>query len=79
MGIDSRNLDVASSNQEWADLKTYTKAKQAVAQQLRAVWNFFHATKSEQGENECRELMVKLAEDRFVLAVVGQFKRVRVL
>jgi GTP-binding protein EngB required for normal cell division len=68
------NLDAGTSNQEWADLKTYTKAKQAVARQLRAVWNFFHAQKSEQGESECRELMAKLAEDRFVLAVVGQFK-----
>jgi GTP-binding protein EngB required for normal cell division len=75
MGNEPGKLESGTSNQEWPDLKTYTKAKQVVARQLRAVWNFFHATKSEQGENECRELMAKLAEDRFVLAVVGQFKR----
>jgi GTP-binding protein EngB required for normal cell division len=71
----ANNPDSGTSNQEWADLKTYTKAKQAVARQLRAVWNFFHIHKDEHAENDCRELMVKLAEDRFVLAVAGQFKR----
>jgi GTP-binding protein EngB required for normal cell division len=75
MGKEPSNTDAETCNQEWADLKTYTKAKQAVARQLRSVWNFFHTEKSEQGESECRELMAKLAEDRFVLAVVGQFKR----
>ena len=66
---------LATSGGEWADLKTYTKAKQVVARQIRALSNFFHTHKSESQENQCRELMVKLAEDRFVLAVVGQFKR----
>ena len=61
--------------QQWADLKTYTKAKQAVAREIRSLANFFHSHDSEQGADQCRELMVKLAEDRFTLAVVGQFKR----
>ena len=69
------NPDLTTIGQEWADLKTYTKAKQVVARQIRALSNFFHTHKSEPRESQCRELMVKLAEDRFVLAVVGQFKR----
>ena len=60
---------------QWADLKTYTKAKQIVARQLRSLSNFLHKHGNEQGFEQCRELMVKLAEDRFTLAVVGQFKR----
>ena len=61
--------------QQWADLKTYTKAKQVVAREIRSLANFFHRHDREQGADQCRELMVKLAEDRFTLAVVGQFKR----
>ena len=69
------NPDLTTIGQEWADLKKYTKAKQVVARQIRALSNFFHTHNSDAGENQCRELMVKLAEDRFILAVVGQFKR----
>jgi GTP-binding protein EngB required for normal cell division len=75
MASTSDNADVTKADREWADLKTYTKAKQVVARQIRAISNFFHTHKSDAGESQCRELMVKLAEDRFVLAVVGQFKR----
>ncbi len=75
MGNGLTNVDSGLDNQEWGDLKTYTKAKQVVARQLRAVWHFFHTHNGEQEECECQELMAKLAEDRFVLAVVGQFKR----
>jgi GTP-binding protein EngB required for normal cell division len=76
----SDNPDLATIGREWADLKTYSKAKQVVARQIRALSNYFHTHKSDNigerpGESQCRELMVKLAEDRFVLAVVGQFKR----
>ena len=55
--------------------KTYTKAKQVVARQIRALSHFFHKYNNGQVVEQCRELMVKLAEDRFILAVVGQFKR----
>lgn len=67
--------EATAIDQEWVDLKTYTKAKQVVARQVRALSNVFHTHKCDAGESQCRELMVKLAEDRFVLAVVGQFKR----
>ncbi len=57
-------------------LCSYNKSKLALAAQVRGLQNFLlarHAVKD--FEERCRELMVKLAEDRFTLAVVGQFKR----
>jgi len=71
----SDNSQPSTAIDQWADLKTYTKAKQIVAREIRSLSNFFHRHGSEQGADQCRELMVKLAEDRFTLAVVGQFKR----
>jgi len=69
---DSKSLPAGA---EWADLKTFAKARQVVARAVRAISNSFHTHGNEEGEDRCRELMVKLAEDRFTLAVVGQFKR----
>jgi len=69
------HLDAATTGDDWAELRTYHRAKQVVARQIRAISEFFHTHHDEQGESDCRELMVKLAEDRFTLAVVGQFKR----
>jgi predicted GTPase len=71
----SDNSKVSTANEQWGDLKTYTKAKQVVAREIRSLAHFFHTHHGEKGEDQCRELMVKLAEDRFTLAVVGQFKR----
>lgn len=71
----SDNSQPSTTSDQWADLKTYAKAKQVVARQIRSLSNFFQQHKNEQGVEQSRELMVKLAEDRFTLAVVGQFKR----
>jgi GTPase SAR1 family protein len=56
-------------------LRAYTQTKLALAGQLRIVREALTALGRENGERLCGELVVKLAEDRFTLAVLGQFKR----
>jgi len=56
-------------------LRKYTQTKLALAEQLRIVRESLTTLGREKAEHRCGELMVKLAEDRFVLAVIGQFKR----
>jgi GTPase Era involved in 16S rRNA processing len=56
-------------------LRKYTQTKLALAEQLRIVRESLTALGREKAEQQCGELLVKLAEDRFVLAVLGQFKR----
>jgi GTP-binding protein EngB required for normal cell division len=65
----------ANNDQDSPDLKAYTHAKQAIAHEVRLLTEFFRKQGNEQRTDECHKLMVKLAEDRFTLAVVGQFKR----
>jgi GTP-binding protein EngB required for normal cell division len=54
-------------------LRDYVRDKQAVAQQVRGVEQLLKRDSVE--DRAAHDLMVKLAEDRFTLAVVGQFKR----
>jgi GTPase SAR1 family protein len=56
-------------------LRAYTQTKLALADQLRIIRDALTALGRENGERQCGELVVKLAEDRFTLAVLGQFKR----
>jgi len=56
-------------------LRVYTQIKLMLAGQLRIVREALTALGRENGERQCGELVVKLAEDRFTLAVLGQFKR----
>jgi len=56
-------------------LKAYTKAKQSVAREVRLLKRFFAQHGDPARADECQELTVRLAEDRFTLAVLGQFKR----
>jgi GTPase Era involved in 16S rRNA processing len=59
-------------------LRFYTKIKLSLAGQLRALREVLKECgdpASQDGSESCEELMAKLAEDRFTLAVVGQFKR----
>jgi GTP-binding protein EngB required for normal cell division len=60
---------------DWGDLRTYTRAKQSIAGVVRRLETHFRRSASELRAAACRELMVKLAEDRFTLAVLGQFNR----
>jgi ribosome biogenesis GTPase A len=62
-------------NSQESQLRQYTLAKQQVGELLRAALQFFEEIKEETSVEQCRALLVKLAEDRFNLAVVGQFKR----
>ena len=56
-------------------LRQYTLAKQQIADLVRAGKQIMEEHKEEALADRCRGLLVKLAEDRFNLAVVGQFKR----
>ena len=56
-------------------LRAYTNTKLALAGQLRLLREIHKHRGSESRFEQCEELMAKLAEDRFTLAVLGQFKR----
>jgi GTPase Era involved in 16S rRNA processing len=56
-------------------LRDFTLAKQQVTALVRAVRQYFHDAKETPRDEQCQALLVKLAEDRFNLAVLGQFKR----
>ena len=58
-----------------SSFKHYTRARQAIACEIRTLTDFLQMRLGDKEAEECRLLTVKLAEDRFVLAVVGQFKR----
>ena len=69
---------VPPSTDPTSQLRDYTLAKQRVTDCVRALREFVeaHGASDESDEAEqCQALLVKLAEDRFNLAVVGQFKR----
>jgi hypothetical protein len=67
--LPARSSDVVSS------LRHYTVAKQEVASSVRAAKQLFEAHGAREAAELCQALVVQLAEDRFNLAVVGQFKR----
>ena len=56
-------------------LRDYTRTKLALVTYVRTVREIFKKQGNLRSEELCAELMVKLAEDRFTLAVLGQFKR----
>jgi len=56
-------------------LRSYTKNKFALAAQLRSLCEILEKRENKTRAEQCQELMAKLAEDRFTLAVLGQFKR----
>lgn len=64
-----------ADNDEVSSLRGYTLAKQEVATFVRAAKQLFQAAGAAEAVERCQELLVQLAEDRFNLAVVGQFKR----
>ena len=67
--LPARSSDVVSS------LRHFTVAKQEVASSVRAAKQLFEALGAREAVERCQALVVQLAEDRFNLAVVGQFKR----
>jgi len=64
-----------SENSQENQLRQYTLAKQQIADLVRESKQIMDERKDEVQADRCRDLLVKLAEDRFNLAVVGQFKR----
>jgi GTP-binding protein EngB required for normal cell division len=70
--MDSQTISLSTANDE---LKNYARAKQQLAARLREVKQFLAARGDDARAAECQALFVKLAEDRFNLAVLGQFKR----
>jgi hypothetical protein len=56
-------------------LKEYSRIKLSLAGQLRLLREVLKKSGDDARDRQCEELMVKLAEDRFTLAVLGQFKR----
>lgn len=76
MSGESRKTDSRKSGPSDPEpLRLYTKTKLAVAAQLRVLCEILKQRGDEARFKQGEELMVKLAEDRFTLAVVGQFKR----
>jgi GTP-binding protein EngB required for normal cell division len=64
-----------SHQEDVISLRAYTRAKQEVVALIRATKQLFQAQDQREATERCQELVVRLAEDRFNLAVVGQFKR----
>jgi GTP-binding protein EngB required for normal cell division len=64
-----------TDNDEVASLRHYTLAKQEVTASVRAAKQLFQTQGVREAAERCQTLLVQLAEDRFNLAVVGQFKR----
>ena len=62
-------------NTEMEQLRQYTRARQTVVDVIRAGKNALHELGFLDKEEQFQALVVKLAEDRFNLAIVGQFKR----
>lgn len=71
-GVDIPKMEI---NSEPENLRSYAKTKLSLADVLRTIRHALKALGREDAENQFGELMVKLAEDRFILAVLGQFKR----
>ncbi|HTQ63206.1 MAG TPA: DUF6062 family protein [Puia sp.] len=60
---------------EIEQLRTYGQIKLKLADIFHVIRQGFLTLDRQNAENDFRSLMAKLAEDRFVLAVLGQFKR----
>jgi len=75
MSTDQITLDRPEAAPDHEKLKDYSRIKLSLASQLRLFRDVLKKRESQHRDGQCEELMVKLAEDRFTLAVLGQFKR----
>jgi GTPase SAR1 family protein len=57
------------------ELRTYVGRRLELGDMIRAALHLARATKNEQAEQQARDLLSRLAADRFRLAVAGQFSR----
>jgi GTP-binding protein EngB required for normal cell division len=60
---------------DFESLRRYTAAKLSIANQLRTLLDLLKKRGYESRVILCDQLITKLAEDRFTIAVLGQFKR----
>lgn len=68
--------EINSNTKDGSDqLRNYILMKQEVVVAVRSLKQFAEMRGDSDMTNQCQSLLVKLAEDRFNLAVVGQFKR----
>jgi predicted GTPase len=73
-----RALDTNQSPEAGArpgGLEQHLKVKLELAAIIRAVMQLLHEAKDDRREHQAQRLLSRLAEDRFNLVVVGQFKR----
>jgi GTP-binding protein EngB required for normal cell division len=56
-------------------LRDYGRLKHQIVDAIRQLQRLLEQHGDSQGASDCHDLMVRLAEDRFTLAVIGQFKR----
>jgi GTP-binding protein EngB required for normal cell division len=66
---------VSSMTEAAESLRDYVLAKQRTVELVRALQQTLQEAGRTEGSEQCQALLVDLAEDRFNLAVVGQFKR----
>jgi GTPase SAR1 family protein len=64
-----------NESEEGESLHRYSEAKMYLSDRIRRLRGILESQGSKQRANACLELQTKLAQDRFLLAVVGQFKR----
>lgn len=74
-GIAGAKAPVDDINPDLEKLRVYSQVKMNLAGQLRIVRDAFTPLGLGDADAQCGELVVKLAEDHFTLAVLGQFKR----
>jgi hypothetical protein len=60
---------------DFESLRRYASAKLSIVHQLRNFLDLLKKRGDESRIQSCEGLMAKLAEDRFTIAVLGQFKR----
>ena len=71
-GVSASSVDEAATDEK---LRAYVRLKLGLASQIRSFREVLRKQGDERRLSRCETLMVKLAEDRFTLAVLGQFKR----
>ena len=66
---------IEATNQAGGTLRDYSRLKLELAGIIRSSKQFAEERKDKGKSNQCHKLLVRLAEDRFNLVVVGQFSR----
>lgn len=68
-------MNALANERQVGVLEEYAKLKLQLAGVLRTLLHFVEQRKDEMAVGDCRRLLARLAEDRFNLAMVGQFSR----